>query len=243
MIRLAVQGASGRLGRTIASLAEGHGNFLVRPIGRDDLNAASLEEGDVLLDVSTPTASLALAELAAGAGKPLVIGTTGHDVSQLAALSSFSRTTPIVLAPNFSVGVNLLFWLSAEAARTLGPEFQTEIVELHHRFKKDAPSGTALRVAETIARMRGLDQDDLRHGRAGQVGERSDKEIGIHALRGGDVVGEHTVYFLGQSERLELTHRATDRTVFARGALRAAEWIVGKPPALYDMQDVLGLKR
>ena len=148
-----------------------------------------------------------------------------------------------MFAANFSVGVNTLFWLTRQAAQILGPDFDLEIVEVHHRLKKDAPSGTARRLAEILAEARGLDYDaDARHGREGIVGARGSREIGVHAVRGGDVVGEHTVLFADVGERVELTHRASSRETFALGALRAAAWLRGRPPGLYDMEDVLGLR-
>jgi 4-hydroxy-tetrahydrodipicolinate reductase len=149
---------------------------------------------------------------------------------------------PCVWAGNFSVGVNLLFALTQRAAGILGADYDTEVVEMHHRFKKDAPSGTAARLLDIILEERQLTATALRHGRAGLTGERSPTEVGVHALRGGDVVGDHTVIFAALGERVELTHKASDRAIFARGALRAAHWIIGQPPGLYDMQDVLGLK-
>jgi 4-hydroxy-tetrahydrodipicolinate reductase len=149
---------------------------------------------------------------------------------------------PCVWAGNFSVGVNLLFALTRRSAATLGADFDAEVLEMHHRFKKDAPSGTAARLLEIILEERKLDANALRHGRQGITGERGRAEVGIHAVRGGDVVGDHTVLFAALGERLELTHRASDRLIFARGALRAVQWVVAQPPGLYDMQDVLGLR-
>jgi 4-hydroxy-tetrahydrodipicolinate reductase len=175
--------------------------------------------------------------------KSLVIGTTGHTDSQTAAIQHAAQQIPIVHAPNFSVGVNTLFWLARKATEILGPSFDLEVVEMHHRLKKDAPSGTAKRLAEILAEGRGLSyNDDTRHGRSGIVGERTPNEIGVHALRGGDVVGDHTVIFAAQGERVELTHKASSRDTFAQGALRAALWLRCKPAGLYDMQDVLQLK-
>jgi 4-hydroxy-tetrahydrodipicolinate reductase len=171
-----------------------------------------------------------------------VIGTTGHGPEEKAELLALARRSPCVWAGNFSVGVNLLFALVRRAATVLGDEYDAEVVEMHHRFKQDAPSGTATRLLEIILAARDLDPRALRHGRHGLVGARSPKEVGVHALRGGDVVGDHTVIFAGPGERLELTHRASDRAIFAQGALRAAHWVVGQPPGVYDMQDVLGLK-
>ena len=145
-------------------------------------------------------------------------------------------------AGNFSVGVNLLFALTREATRILGPDYDAEVIEMHHRFKKDAPSGTAARLLEIILEERKLRNDSLRHGLQGITGERQPTEVGVHALRGGDVVGDHTVMFAALGERIELTHKASDRAIFAQGALRAAQWVVTQPPGVYDMQDVLGLK-
>jgi 4-hydroxy-tetrahydrodipicolinate reductase len=159
-------------------------------------------------------------------------------------MAEAAKRIPIVLSPNMSVGVNVLFALVREAARTLGEGYDVEIVEMHHKKKKDAPSGTAMRLAEVAAEALGRDpQKDLAFARHGMIGERPAREIGVQTLRGGDVVGEHTVYFAGEGERIELTHRATSRDQFARGAVRALRWIVGRPAGLYDMADVLGLRR
>lgn len=175
--------------------------------------------------------------------KTLVIGTTGHSDVQVAAIRHAAGQIPIVFAPNYSIGVNTLFWLTRKATEILGPAFDLEVVEMHHRLKKDSPSGTAKRLAEILAEVRNLQyNDDVRHGRHGIVGERTNTEIGMHAVRGGDVVGDHTVIFAALGERVELTHKASSRETFARGALRAAVWAHGRAPGLYDMQDVLGLK-
>ena len=172
----------------------------------------------------------------------MVIGTTGHSTEQRKFIETAAKSVPIVFAPNFSVGVNTLFWLTRKTAELLGPDFDLEIVEMHHRLKKDAPSGTAQKLAEILSEVRQLDvQKNVAHGRHGMIGERPGKEIGMHSLRGGDVVGEHEVIFAGPGEQLALTHRASSRETFARGALRAARWIVGKQPGLYSMEDVLGL--
>ena len=186
----------------------------------------------------------AVAKACADAGKLLVIGTTGHNDTEIAEIRAAGKTTPVVFAPNFSVGVNALFWLTEKAAEILGPDFDLEVIEMHHRLKKDAPSGTARRLAEILAGVRGLQYaSDVRHGREGIVGERTAGEIGMHAIRGGDVVGDHTVIFATQGERVELTHKASSRETFARGALRAAKWARGRGPGVYDMQDVLGLRQ
>ena len=156
-------------------------------------------------------------------------------------LLALASQVPCVWSGNYSVGVNLLFALTRHAARVLGADYDVEVVEMHHRFKKDAPSGTAARLLEILLEERKLNADSLRHGRRGIVGERQPSEIGVHALRGGNVVGDHTVMFAGLGERLELAHKASDRGIFARGALRAARWIMDRPPGIFDMQDVLGL--
>jgi 4-hydroxy-tetrahydrodipicolinate reductase len=243
MIRLHVHGAGGRLGRAIVCAATPSAGFHVTKSGRFDDLSAAVAACDVAIDVSQPQGSIAIATCCAADGKPLVIGTTGHANDQLQKLRAAAAWTAILLTPNFSIGVNLLFWLTEKATRVLGPSFDVEIVELHHRLKKDSPSGTARRLAEIVANARRLEYDkSVRHGREGLVGERSQNEIGMHAVRGGDIVGEHTVLFAGTGERVELTHRALSRDNFAQGALKAARWLVGKQAGWYDMQDVLGLK-
>jgi 4-hydroxy-tetrahydrodipicolinate reductase len=208
----------------------------------DDL-AGSLPSCDAVIDFTHATATVGIAEACAAASKPLVIGTTGHDATARHRIGELAATIPIVFAPNFSVGVNALFWLTRKAAEILGPDFDLEVVEMHHRLKKDSPSGTARRLAEVLAEVRNLDYDkDVVHGREGMPGERKPTEIGMHAIRGGDVVGDHTVIFAHVGERLELTHKASSRDTFAKGALRAARWAQCHPPGLYDMQDVLGLR-
>jgi 4-hydroxy-tetrahydrodipicolinate reductase len=205
---------------------------------------AALERGaDVVIDFTAPAASLKNAQVCAARKVALVIGTTGIPAQGRGDLAARARDIPIVLAPNMSLGVNVLFRLVSQAGRALGPGYEVEIVEMHHRAKKDAPSGTALRLAEVAAEALGIDAHSAAvYERHGDTGARRPGSIGVQALRGGDVVGEHTVHFLADGERLELTHRATSRDNFARGAVRAARWVVGKPAALYDMQDVLGFK-
>jgi 4-hydroxy-tetrahydrodipicolinate reductase len=242
MIRVHVHGASGRLGQAIVRIATDSPGYAVSKSGREDVLLELVAECDVAIDVSQPKGSVAIAACCAAEKKPLVIGTTGHSADQLHILRSASASTALLLAPNFSVGINLLFWLTERAGMILGTEFDAEIVELHHRLKKDSPSGTAKRLGEIIAKARSLDYEQAaRHGREGFVGERTTSEIGLHAVRGGDIVGEHTVYFAGTGERIELTHRASSRDTFAKGALRAATWLIGRPAGWYDMQDVLGI--
>ena len=208
----------------------------------DDL-AAIVEKGDVVIDFSSHSATAGIARLCAQHNKAVVIGTTGHSDEDRSEITGFSSRIPMVLASNFSTGVNTLFWLTRKAAEILGPGFDLEIIEMHHRMKRDAPSGTARTLGEILADVRKQQLDRLaRHGRSGIVGARTDEEIGIHSVRGGDVVGDHTVIFAAAGERVELTHKASSRETFANGALRAAEWVVQQKPGLYDMQDVLGLK-
>ncbi|MBV9127223.1 MAG: 4-hydroxy-tetrahydrodipicolinate reductase [Verrucomicrobia bacterium] len=248
-LSIALLGASGRMGQAIRACVarEPAAWNIVAEIGRGDdpADAAAANTDAVFIDFSLPDATPAVLRAARALRRPLVLGTTGHDAAARSEIAETAETVPIVFAANFSVGVNTLFWLTRKAAEILGADFDLEVVEVHHRLKKDAPSGTARRLAEILAAARGLSvENDLRHGRAGLVGQRPPGEIGIHAVRGGDVVGEHTVFFAGLGERLELTHRATNRETFAAGALRAARWLRApdRAPGLYDMEDVLGLK-
>lgn len=205
--------------------------------------AEALDGADVVLDFTHPEASLAHLEEAAKAGCAVVIGTTGFTDEQRAAIEQVGPTTRSVVAPNMSVGVNVMFKVAAELARLLGEDYDVEIVEAHHRFKKDAPSGTAVRLAEVVAHALGRDLGAVGvYGRKGIIGERKSEEIAVMTLRAGDITGEHTLMFGGIGERIELTHRAHNRDNFARGAARAARWVVDQPPGLYDMQDVLGLR-
>lgn len=199
----------------------------------------ALAVADVVIDFTTPEASVTHARACAAAKVPLVVGSTGFSADAKAEMAAAAKQVPVVMSPNMSVGVNLVIEVARELARRLGDDFDIEVMEAHHRMKKDAPSGTALRLAEEVAAGVGRSTDVIRTARSGQVGERPRKEIGVQALRGGDVVGEHTVFFFGDGERVELTHRATSREQFGRGALRAARWVVGQPAGLYDMTHVL----
>lgn len=231
------------MGQAISSISQDHGCTISFPVDLDDDPADGIESCDVVIDFSLREATLPLARLSSVAGKPMVIGTTGHGSEEKAEIEALSSKIPMVWAGNFSTGVNLLFYLTEQAARVLDDQsdFDPEVIEMHHRLKKDAPSGTADRLLEILKDSRKLGADQVAHGRSGIVGERPAKEIGSHALRGGDVVGDHTVLFAGIGERIELTHRASDRKIFAAGALRAAKWVGGRSPGLYSMQDVLGL--
>jgi 4-hydroxy-tetrahydrodipicolinate reductase len=266
MSEIVVAGAAGRMGsRVIACLPEARDLTLVAALeapghaalGRDAGEAAgvgrlgvpisddvkpALERDRILVEFSTPEASLDHLRVVAGVGARAVIGTTGFAPAQRDEIAALARRAAIVLAPNMSVGVTLALRLLPLMAKALGDEYDIEITETHHRFKKDAPSGTALRMAEVIAEALGRDLATAAvYGRQGLPGERSRTEIGILSLRSGDVVGEHTVSFGTLGERLELTHRAHSRDTFARGALRAARWVAGRGPGLYSMHDVLGL--
>jgi 4-hydroxy-tetrahydrodipicolinate reductase len=240
-LKILLNGARGRMGAAVAAAAPGMGVTLAASTDQGDDLRAAMASVDVVVDFSSAKATAALLELAAAAGRPVVIGTTGHSAEEKAALLAVAARVPCVWAGNFSVGVNLLFALTRRAARALGDGFDAEVIEMHHRMKVDAPSGTAARLLEIILEERKLDRGALRHGREGITGARKSAEVGVHSLRGGDVVGDHTVMFAGTGERIELTHRALDRAVFAQGALRAAQWVVGQKPGVYDMQDVLGL--
>jgi 4-hydroxy-tetrahydrodipicolinate reductase len=269
MIKAVVTGAAGRMGsRIINVLSTSEGIRLSGAIERkghafigqdssgpagvppggvltmigDDLGLA-LKGGDVLIDFTFPETSLEHLRICAEQGKAIVIGSTGFTKEHLDEVQKHVQKIPCVLSPNMSVGVNVCFKVLADLAKILGPDFDPEIVEWHHRLKKDAPSGTAVRMGEVVAKALGRDyQKAARYHREGMIGARTNKEIGMQTVRGGDIVGEHTVYFIGMGERIELTHRAHTRDMFARGAVRAAKWVVGKKPGLYDMQDVLGLK-
>ncbi len=240
--RLIINGAKGRMGQALLAAARELSLPVAAALDSGDDLAAALPGADVVVDFSSHTATGKVIELAVAHRKALVIGTTGHAAAEKAHLAALAARVPTVWAGNFSIGVNLLFALTARAAQVLGDDYDAELVEMHHRHKRDAPSGTAVRLLELILEGRKLGPEALRHGRSGITGERTRQEVGVHALRGGGVVGDHTVIFASPGERLELTHKAGDRAIFAQGALRAAQWVVDRPPGLYDMQDVLGLK-
>jgi 4-hydroxy-tetrahydrodipicolinate reductase len=218
-------GAAGRMGKTIVDLAKDDPNIeIVAQCDIGDALGPAMRKSDVVIDFSHPDAIDGICRAALQDQRPLVIGTTGHSAEQRSAIERAAKSVPVVFASNFSAGVNTLFALTRNAAETLGPEFNVEIIETHHQTKKDAPSGTAKTLATILRRAR-----------------NANDEIFIQSIREGYVVGEHKVIFSGPGERLEITHRAGSREIFARGALRAACWIIGKPAGLYSMQDVLGL--
>lgn len=230
------------MGRAVIDAAAGRRELaIVATVDRGDDIVAGVTACDVYIDFSTPEATRIAAHAAAQQRKAAVIGTTGLSAADETAIAELARVAPIVVAANFSLGVNLVLGLAFQAARAL-EQWDAEVVETHHNKKRDAPSGTALAIAQAIAAGRGLDYQAVkRHSRDGDVGPRPAGEIGVSSMRGGDVVGEHVAYFFGDAERIEIAHRATSRSIFAVGALRAAEWVVGKPPGRYTMLDVLGL--
>ncbi len=243
MTRLIIAGSKGRMGQALLRCAEAvPGLAVASQFDQGQDLRDFIAGGDVVIDFTWHEATVPMARLCAEHKKAMVIGATGHTDAEQKELTRLSSQIPLVWSSNFSTGVNTLFWLTRKAAEILGPEFDVEIVEMHHRLKKDAPSGTAKTLAQIVLAARGHSPGVLRHGREGLPGERPRAEIGLHSLRGGDVVGDHTIVFAGAGERLELSHKASNRETFATGALRAAQWVVGKKPGLYDMQDVLGLR-
>ena len=244
MTKIIITGSKGRMGAALAACAPAHPNLeIVGKIDQGDDLRSVIDNADVVVDFSSHHATLGIAGICALHKKAIVTGTTGLSEEARGQLANLKGQIPIVFSSNFSTGVNVLFWLTRKAAEILGPSFDLEVVEMHHRHKRDAPSGTARTLAEILADVRKQQLEQvLRYGRAGIVGERTAQEIGMHSLRGGDVVGDHTVIFAAAGERVELTHKAASRETFANGALRAAEWVVKQKPGLYDMQDVLGLR-
>jgi len=267
LIKAIVTGCAGRMGRRIAAMIDetegieifggtdmADGPFIGKDIGEvaglarknipvvDELDKI-IDGCDVIIDFSEPGASLQHFIQAAEAKKAIVIGTTGFGEERWKTFEAMAKSSRAVIAPNMSVGVNVLFRLAREAARILDDDYDVEIVEMHHKAKEDSPSGTAVRLSQIVADALGRDLSLVgNYGRYGQAGPRPQKEIGIMTLRGGDVVGDHTLIFAGQGERLELTHKAGSRDNFAKGAVRAAKWVMKQSNGLYDMQDVLGLK-
>jgi 4-hydroxy-tetrahydrodipicolinate reductase len=264
MVRLAIAGAAGKMGLRIVALSQGFKEVEIEAaleatghpaVGKDIGELAGLgsiglpvqdrteTEFDVLIEFSRPEGTMHWLDYCVCEKRAIVIGTTGHSADQLLAIEEAAKTIPMLKAANMSVGMNLLFKLVGQVAAVLGDDYDIEIVEAHHRFKADAPSGTALSLRDSIARATGRNvESDVIYGRRGDTGQRPTRQIGMHALRIGDTVGEHEVYFGSLGETLAIRHSAHTRDTFARGALRAALWLTGKPAGRYDMQDVLGLK-
>lgn len=259
MTTLCVLGPSGRMGAQVLALSADRADVTVAAaVDRADCPmvgtevapgvnvtsdlAAGLAAADVYIDFTSPAASRLAALAALDHRTAAIVGTTGLDSDALSALDALSKVAPVIVAPNFSLGVNVLLGLAERASRALGPEFDLEVVELHHKRKRDAPSGTAIALADALARGREQNLDDVkRYAREGDVGPRPAGEIGVVAVRGGDIIGEHTAYLISEVERIEITHRAASRAIFAAGALRAATWAAGRAPGTYTMNDVLGL--
>jgi len=267
MVNVIVAGAAGRMGCRLVDLlkrsdslalvgaVEGKGHQAIgMDVGeaagcgatgvsiQDDLSSV-MDLGDVVIDFSIPPASLAHLTVAAENKRAMVIGTTGFSSGDLKKIQDLTQSIPCVVSPNMSVGINLIFKVIADIAKTLGDHYDIEIVEAHHRLKKDAPSGTALKMAQVLADATGRDLEKVGvYSRKGLIGERKRNEIGIQTIRAGDIIGDHTVLFAGIGERIEVTHRAQSRDTFAAGALRAAQWVVSQPPGLYNMHDVLGIR-
>ncbi len=245
MLNLLITGKSGRMGHALLESAAANPDVTVtatHDLG-EDLDAA-VQKASCIIDFTVHSFTTQVVEAALKHGMHLIIGTTGHSDDERAVIREAAKTIPIVYASNYSVGVNTLFWLTRQAARILTQDrFDIEVTEMHHRHKIDSPSGTARTLLEILNEETGTSyQNDVTHGRFGNIGPRPPKEIGMHTLRGGDVVGDHTVMFAADGERVELTHKASSRLTFAAGAVRAAVWLRDKPAGLYNMQDVLGLK-
>lgn len=240
-MKILVTGISGRMGQAVQQAVEMNPETELastHDVGQDI--TAAMEPADCVIDFSFHGFTPALLAAAVAQGKPLIIGTTGHSDAERAAISEAAKSIPIVYASNYSVGVNTLFWLTRKATAIL-KDYDIEIVEMHHHHKLDAPSGTARTLAEVVCEETGMDYDkDVMHGRHGIVGARPQRQIGMHSMRGGDVVGDHTVIYATEGERVELTHKASSRMTFAAGAVRAALWLADKNSGLYNMQDVLG---
>jgi len=267
MIKIAVAGATGRMGSRITALSKDYEGLQLagafekkghKDIGKDigplvgigdtgvkliDSLEPIIDDIDLIISFTNVEASLEHMRLASSKGKAIVVGTTGFSKDNMKEVSGLTRKIPCVMASNMSTGINLLLRVLQDIAKVLGDGYDIEIIEAHHRMKKDAPSGTALKMAQVIADAMNRNLDNVAvYSRKGIIGERTAKEIGIQTIRAGDIVGEHTVMFGGLGERIEVTHKASSRDTFARGALRASLWLFGKPAGLYDMQDVLGLK-
>ncbi|WP_367872354.1 4-hydroxy-tetrahydrodipicolinate reductase [Luteolibacter sp. Populi] len=245
MIQLLITGKSGRMGQAVLQAASHEPAVMVAATHDAGENlTAAIAQANTVIDFTMHKFTRELLEAAQVNKTHLVIGTTGHTDEERAAIREAAATLPIVYAPNYSIGVNTLFWLTRKAAQILTQDrFDIEVTEMHHRHKIDAPSGTARRLLEILNEETATNyNEDVAHGRFGNVGPRPPREIGMHTLRGGDVVGDHTVMFAADGERVELTHKASSRLTFAAGAVRAAVWLYDKPAGLYDMQDVLGLK-
>lgn len=263
MIKIGISGAMGRMGKTIANLCiqdkEIQISLALEHPHHKDLNQdygillqysplniflssdkEMIQNVDVVIDFSLPENTLEIIKFCEKYKKPIVIGTTGFNKKELEELYNYQNKIPILISPNMSLGVNVLFYLVKQATRLL-KDFEVEITEIHHSKKKDAPSGTAIKLRDILIKELNLNENAVIYGRKGMIGERSSNEIGIHAIRGGDVVGEHTVFYFSEGERIEISHKATSRMIFAKGAIFAAKWLIHQKPKIYSMDDVLGI--
>jgi len=241
-LKVIIYGSKGRMGQALVRCVQDNPAFDLAGTIDAGEPLDQIASCDAVIDFSHAEATERVLGKCVELGKIIVIGTTGHNNELRDRIAAASAKIPVIFSPNYSVGVNTLFWLTKKAAEILGPDYDAEVIEIHHRLKKDAPSGTARRLVEVLDEVKGLDYEkDTRHGRVGMPGERTKSEVGVHAIRGGDVVGDHTVLLATPGDRIELIHRASSRDTFARGALRAALWARDQKPGLYDMQDVLSL--
>ncbi len=242
-LKVLLIGSKGRMGQAISEYAGSHNAEVIGACDINDNPSDFVSFCDVIIDFSYYQATLEIAKLAVKFKKALVIGTTGHDkTTKSKIIETIGNTIPVVWSGNYSIGVNALNFLTRKAATLLKEKFEAEVLEMHHNNKKDAPSGTAEDLIAILKSQYSLKEKQLIYGRSGQVGSRPKNEIGVHSIRGGDIVGEHTVFFIGQGERLELTHQATDRRIFAEGALYAAHWAKSADNGIFNMENVLGIK-
>jgi 4-hydroxy-tetrahydrodipicolinate reductase len=239
--KILVNGSAGRMGQAIIECAPLKGIEVHGEVDQGIDPESFISGCDAIIDFSIHSITPKIVELAVKYRKPVVIGTTGHSEEEREWILAATQKIPIVWAGNYSTGVNLLFYLTQKTAEVLQEGYDPEVIEMHHKHKVDAPSGTAARLLEVLQESFKLSDDEVKHGREGIIGPRPVKEIGMHTLRGGDVVGDHTVIFAGDGERIELTHKASNRNVFANGSLDASKWVTSQKPGLYSMQDVLGL--
>jgi len=242
-MKLGIHGCKGRMGTAIRDLAGRKNIPVTGAVDQGDSIESGLRDAEVILDFSFHEGTIPLLEWALKAEVPVVVGTTGHTESEREKIRNIAESLPIVWAGNYSVGVNVLLYLSGIAAEKLGHGYDPEIIEAHHKMKVDAPSGTARDLVDSVLKGLKWDRDAVIYGREGITGKRPERQLGVHAIRGGGIIGEHTILFSGASERLELTHRASDRSIFAEGAIRAGEWLLDSSPSpgIHTMQEVLGL--
>lgn len=241
-LKLLLNGSRGRMGQAVSAIAQENDAEIFAACDRGEAPGEQISECEAIIDFSSHEATAGIARMAVANRIPLIIGTTGHSAGEKRRiLETVEGQIAVVWAGNYSVGVNTLNYLTRKAAHILGASYETEVLEMHHRHKKDAPSGTATRLVEILKEIHRLDDHSIVYGRRGLTGPRPSREIGVHALRGGSIVGEHTVHFICEGERIELTHKADDRRIFARGSVRAAHWAVQQPSGVYNMEDVLGL--